>query len=830
MSFANPWAFALLPLVSAWAFWEWRRTSRKAGVLLKALVFACVIAAWAEPRLTFFETKTAVAVLTDTSASIPDEQVEQQQDILRRMREARGRNLLRVFSFDETARPGSPARDASPRGTNIEAALRAGLSALPADRVPKIVLISDGWENQGAVERVVGPARRRGVSVSTIPLAGRRRPELRLKALSAPTRAFRGERFSIDAVIESPAVTAVDVSLEAEGKSIGQSSARLEAGENFLRLNARLDIAGSALVSGAIKSAEWGELVFEHTVSLAQPRVLLVSGDTVERDAHLLGVLRAAGFEIERTQDAFPPDLSDFQVIVVNNIHLEGLPLSGKERIEEFIREGGGFLQIAGENSLYVEQEENADDPLRRALPADPAPPRTPEGTAVVLILDKSSSMEGQKMDLARRSALGVVENLRPIDQVGVLVFDNSFEWVVSLQRNENPSATKELISSIIADGGTQIAPALTEAFEKVRPSEAAYKHILLLTDGISEEGDSIALAKEAAKLKITISTIGLGQDVNRAYLERVARTAEGKPHFLLDVSGLTQLVLRDVMEHTGSSVMEKDVRARVVRDVEILDEARIAEAGPLRGWVKFVAKPEAETILEIDEANEGTGERDPLLVRRQYGLGRATVFTSDAKQVWAANWIEWDGFDVFWTNLLRDVLPRAHGVEAEARFDAAEGEIVVRYRWAEAGGAARGRRAPETLPELYALGPDGFQHAAQIERVSTGVYEARVPVDDRQGLFRMRPASALELFPETAFYRVEAEAADYGSNPGLLRKIAAWTGGEFDPAPESVFTSSQATPAMMDLWPGFLALAIFLNLFELVARKGWTPWLRRWA
>ena len=826
MSFATPWALGLLVLPMAWALWEWGRTSRKVGVLLKALVFVAIITALAEPRLTFFETRVAVAVLADTSPSIPEDQVEQQREILRRMDGARGRNELRIFSFDATARPGSAVRGNSPAGTNLEAALRAGLSALPADRIPKIVLISDGWENEGAVERAVDPVRRRGVSVSTIPLEGRRRPELRLKALSAPARAFRGERFSIAANIESPAATAVEVFLKAEGKSIGQSSARLDAGENFLRLNARLDLAGSALVSGVITSAELGELSFEHTVSLAQPRVLLVSGDTEDRDAHVRGVLRAAGFEVERTQDFFPADLSDFQVIVANNTHLEGLPRTGKERIEEFIREGGGFLQIAGENSLYVEQEEDEDDPLRRALPANPAPPRTPEGTAVVLILDKSSSMEGQKMDLARQSALGVVENLRPIDQVGVLVFDNSFEWVVTLQENQNPSATKDLISGIIADGGTQIAPALTEAFEKVRSSEAAYKHILLLTDGISEEGDSIALAKEAAELKITISTIGLGQDVNRAYLERVARTAEGTPHFLLDVSGLTQLVLKDVMQHTGSSVMEKDVRARVVRQVEILDEVRIGEAGPLRGWVKFIAKPDAETILEVDEADDENSEGDPLLVRWQYGLGRAAVFTSDAKQVWAANWVEWDGFDVFWTNLLRDVLPRSHRVETQAEFDAAEGEIVVRYRWAEAGGG----QAPATLPELYVLGPDGFQHAARIERVSTGVYEARVPVDDRQGLFRMRPASELELFPETAFYRVEAEAADYGSNPGLLRKIAAWTGGEFDPAPESVFTSGQARQAMMDLWPGFLALALFFNLFELVARKGWIPWLRRWA
>ena len=192
-------------------------------------------------------------------------------------------------------------------------------------------------------------------------------------------------------------------------------------------------------------------------------------------------------------------------------------------------------------------------------LPAKLAPPRLPEGIAVVLVVDKSSSMEGKKMQLARQSALGVVENLRAIDKVGVLAFDNSFEWAVPLQRNEFPAATKKLISGIIADGGTQIAPALHEAYRLIKPQQTVYKHVLLLTDGISEEGDSIALAREAAMNAITISTIGLGQDVNRSYLERVANSAEGKSYFLLDISALEQIVLRDVMEHTGSSVTEKE-------------------------------------------------------------------------------------------------------------------------------------------------------------------------------------------------------------------------------------------------------------------------------
>src|SRR5207302_9994232 len=111
-----------------------------------------------------------------------------------------------------------------------------------------------------------------------------------------------------------------------------------------------------------------------------------------------------------------------------------------------------------------------AEDALDRMLPAKLAPPRSPEGTSVVLIIDKSSSMEGKKIELARLAAIGVVENLRPIDTVGVLIFDNSFQWAVPIRRAEDRASIKKLISGITPDGGTQIAPALTEAYTRVLP------------------------------------------------------------------------------------------------------------------------------------------------------------------------------------------------------------------------------------------------------------------------------------------------------------------------------------------------------------------------
>ena len=309
--------------------------------------------------------------------------------------------------------------------------------------------------------------------------------------------------------------------------------------------------------------------------------------------------------------------------MVINNWDMESIPLAAKAQLEDYVKKGGGLVWIAGEHNVYVDKKGKPEDALERTLPAKLAPPRSPEGTAVVLIIDKSSSMEGRKIELARLAAIGVVENLRPIDSVGVLIFDNSFQWAVPLRKAEDRATIKQLISGITPDGGTQIAPALTEAYQRILPQTAMYKHIVLLTDGISEEGDSMTLTKEALTNHVTISTVGLGQDVNRAFLEKVASNADGKSYFLNDPSGLEQILLRDVEEHTGVTAVEKTITPKVVKQAEILDGVGMDDARrQLKGYVRFQARPTSDTILMADR-------EDPLLVRWQYGLGRAAVFTS---------------------------------------------------------------------------------------------------------------------------------------------------------------------------------------------------------
>ena len=131
----------------------------------------------------------------------------------------------------------------------------------------------------------------------------------------------------------------------------------------------------------------------------------------------------------------------------------------------------------------------------------------------------------------------------------------------------------------------------------------------------------------------------------------------------------------------------------------------------------------------------------------------------------------------------------------------------------------------------LYVLGTGDFRQAASLERVADREFEARVAIGNRFGLFRIRPASHLDQFPEMAHYRANDELEHYGSNVSLLERIASQTGGRFDPEPSQVFNAgSRSVPTWMNLWPGLLALAILLNLIELLGRKSWIPWLRRWV
>ena len=831
MTFLHPWLLLLALFPFLWVAYSWRLSMRRLPLALKGLSLAAILVALAQPVVTLPERRTGVVVLVDTSRSISPSDLTRAASIARQIDRHKGRNWVRIVPFDSRTRPLAPQDLAGDlhftrvadsvqtiAGTNLEAALTDSMAAIPANYLPRLLLVSDGNENEGSSLRAIAQLQKLRVPVDTIPLAGTSNSALQLESVSLPREAYSAEQVPVDLTLESQTDSPATADIYAEGKLLGHESFHLKPGLNQVRVHARVKSSGVVLVSGRISTDAGGTATFETPLELKQAEVLYLSQDPSGSDNNLLAAFRQANFNVARDASELDKDLDRFQLLVLNNLDLGSLTSPQKARIENYVKNGGGLLLIGGERQVY--KEDKKLDALDRALPAKLAPPDTPHGTCVALIIDKSSSMEGRKIELARLSAIGVVDHLRPQDSIGVLIFDNSFQWAVPMRHAEDKSLIKRLISGITPDGGTQIAPALAEAYRHVLPSRATYKHVVLLTDGISEEGDSMELAKEAAAHQVTISTVGLGQDVNRTYLEKVADTSGGKSYFLNEPVGLEQILLKDVQTYTGTTAVEKPLTPIVLSKSDVLEGVGMETAPPLKGYARFEAKPGAETLLALDEA-----KKDPLYTRWQYGLGRAAVFSSDAKSRWAEAWVTWRGFDKFWINLSRDLLKHTDESEASAEFDPANGDMTVRYR------LAAGAPEPKSIPEIFAVGPSGFRQPIEVEKIAAGQYEGRLHVGSQTGLFRVRPVNDSHSFPEVGLYRRQPELQDRGSNQRLLRQISSLTNGRFDPSLNSVFSPDGRTAYVnWQLWPLCIALAIALTIAELVTRKwrGLTDRFRR--
>src|SRR5207244_5672251 len=106
-----------------------------------------------------------------------------------------------------------------------------------------------------------------------------------------------------------------------------------------------------------------------------------------------------------------------------------------------------------------------------------------PDSVAMIVVLDKSGSMGGQKIETTKEAAKAPLALLKDTDSFGVVAFDYNFYWPVKFQTALNRSAINQAISMIIAGGETNIYPAVREAYIQLAAGSTQAKHALLLSD-----------------------------------------------------------------------------------------------------------------------------------------------------------------------------------------------------------------------------------------------------------------------------------------------------------------------------------------------------------
>ena len=835
MTFDRPIFLLLLGLLPV--LWWWMRRlpgASNACLALKCAPFAVLAIALAVPWAPMRVEKLAVTVLMDTSASMPRESLQRGEAMLRDLVRKNSGADLRLITFAERPNlrtvPQQADKVSIPEGvdpkegmsTDIEGALQLALSTFPAQGARRILLISDGNENRGHALTEALRARERGIAVFTVPAGGTAPLPVKVQSIASPQDVFSGERFTLSLQIDSAGSIPARVWITSQGQEIGSTKADLRAGNNAVDVEARIAESGVNLMEVHISSAGAEQVLFSQAVTVRRPRVLYIAGGH-ETSAPLLDTLKRGQVDVE-TAAVFPVNHTgrDWDAVLLDNYPDRALPGDEGLAIEKYVYAGGGLIFIAGDSNAKLAQEPKT--PFERMLPVRAAPP--PEKpTAVVLVLDKSGSMSGPKIEMAREAARASIKTLRPIDKIGVISFDETFNWVIPMGPAGDLEGKSNLISQITANGGTKIYQALQSGFETIVNEQATHKHIILLTDGVSTPGtqeDFPRLERDALAKQVTISTIGVGDYINRELLEELARKTKGKVHFVENPETIPQIINAEVRSTEDLAIQERPVRAVRVRPIEFTDGIDFARAPRLLGFVKAEAKEGSETILRVDVDK-------PLLVRWRYGLGRVIAFMSDAKSRWSAPWVRWSAFGTLWPQMVRDASHRDRTVRAGVRPGNGEGETIVYYDVlgnADNPAAALNVSGP---PHILVEVPGEASRKVSLEETSPGHYEARIPAG-QGGLYRIVSGSSELILPEAGFYREAEEMKPQAVNTALLSEISRVTGGRIHPSMDQLLNDKGSlVRERKPLWPYWLILALVLNLLEVALRKGFFERLASW-
>jgi Ca-activated chloride channel homolog len=836
MTFERPIFFLLLLLLPVvWLLMRKSPGSSRACLVLKGIVFIVVVIALADPWAAILVQKLAVTVLMDTSASMPRESVERGQAILRDLVKKKSGAELQLITFADSAKLQPVAAKAEnvtiPQAldanggmaTDIEGSMQLALSTFPQRGARRIVLVSDGNETQGHALSEAIRARERGVEVFTVPSGGTARLPVQLESVASPQHVFSGERFTLSVGIESSRAFSGRVWITSQGQEIATTNVDFKDGDNAVDMSAHMNDPGVDLVEVHLASAGLEQVLFSQAITVRRPRVLYVAGGE-GASAPLLETLKRAEVDVE-PGTSFPVDPKElnWDAVIFDNYPDHSLPADEQDAIEKYVFTGGGLIFIAGENNSQLAVDPKT--PLEKILPVSGDPPPPPEEpTALVLVLDKSRSMDGPKIAMVREAARASLATLRPIDKIGVIAFDETPQWVVPLTTASDVQRISGLINTIAADGGTRIYPAVDMAFEAIRTEHVTRRHIILLTDGVSPPGNLPQLEKSAAAEHVTISTIGVGSDVDRSLLEELAREARGKSYFLDDPNKIPQVISGETRDLQASTVEERSVKVVRVRPVEFIDGIDFTHAPHLLGFAKEKAKTGSETILRLDSG-------EPLLVRWQYGLGRVVTFLSDAKPRWSAEWVNWKAYGTLWPQMVRDVSHRDRTVRAGVRPGRDEGESIVYYDVMDEAGKEMTPAAGQagSAPQVMVTAPGEAPHAVQLEETAPGHYEARVPGNQR-GLYRIVAGNSELALPEAGFYRDSEELKPREINAPLLTEISRVTGGRVEPTMAQLLDDKGSyVRERHPLWPYWLVLALILNFIEVAMRKGHFRRLGAW-
>jgi Ca-activated chloride channel homolog len=205
----------------------------------------------------------------------------------------------------------------------------------------------------------------------------------------------------------------------------------------------------------------------------------------------------------------------------------------------------------------------------------------------ICLVLDRSTSMKAEKMDLLKAAAIQFLRDLREEDIFSVVAFSDRAEVIIPAAHQNNRKKLESLIRNIQAGGGTELLKGLQCGLNEVRLGRDArhINHIILLTDGhtYGDEAACLELAALAAQEGIGISGMGLGTGWNDAFLDQVASRTGNTSHYIANPQEIHRLLAEKFHDLTRLFAEEVTLEGKLGEGILLNYAFRLQpESGPL--------------------------------------------------------------------------------------------------------------------------------------------------------------------------------------------------------------------------------------------------------
>ena len=193
---------------------------------------------------------------------------------------------------------------------------------------------------------------------------------------------------------------------------------------------------------------------------------------------------------------------------------------------------------------------------------------RTPLNLAVVL--DKSGSMTGAKLEKTKQAAMQLVDRLAPNDVFSLVIFSDEARVLVPAQKVADKDALKEKIESIQAGGSTALYAGVKTGAEQISEyfSSQRINRIILLSDGLANVGPSTPrdlrrLGSDLAERGMAVTTIGVGDDYNEDLMAGLAEASDANYYYVRDTETLPEIFAKELGGMLA--VAARDVRIEIL-------------------------------------------------------------------------------------------------------------------------------------------------------------------------------------------------------------------------------------------------------------------------